>query len=98
MGVRKYKSRLGMMRNYNGDMIFEEMAIREFLACHPSLEQVLAIRASEELQERASELLSRNKHSPLTQSEEAELDQIFALEHLVRMVKAEAFEKLARQK
>ena len=77
-------------------MTIEDAGIIELLTSCPPPKQVLAIRPSLELQARASELLSRNKVGILTSSEETELDQILALEHLVRMAKARAFQQIAK--
>src|SRR5437773_1355018 len=66
----------------------------EFLASLPSPEEVLALRASESLQARVSELLEKNRTTGLTPAEEQELDQYGYLDHLVRIAKAKAHPKL----
>jgi len=77
-------------------MTNEGVAVIELLTSHPTPKQVLAIRPSLEFQARASELLSRSKMGILASSEETELDQILAFEHLVRMAKARAFQQIAK--
>ncbi len=69
----------------------DEATIIDLLTSRPTPEQVLAIKPSPEFQARASELLSRSKAGILTSEEETELDQILALEHSVRMAKAQAY-------
>lgn len=68
--------------------------LMEFLASLPTPEEVLALRASESLQSRVSDLLGRNRTVGLTPSEEQELDEYEYLDHLVRIAKAKAHLKL----
>lgn len=53
-------------------------------------EEILKYRPSQTAQNRASELLARNKTGELTPEEQAELDQLGDLEHLMQLVKARA--------
>jgi hypothetical protein len=69
----------------------DEAKIIELLTSRPTAEQVLSITPSPELQARTSELLEQNKAGMLSPREEAELERILTLEHLVRMAKAQAF-------
>lgn len=64
----------------------EELA--EFLASHPSDEEILAYHASELVQSRVSDLLARNRTNGLTTDESREMDEYEFLEHLVAMLKA----------
>jgi hypothetical protein len=73
----------------------DENAIMELLASRPTLEQILSIRPSSELQARVSELLRRNKEMELSRQEEIELERYLTLEHIVRLAKAYAYEQLA---
>jgi hypothetical protein len=72
----------------------DEGAIIAVLASQPTPEQVLALHPSAELQARVSELLARSKASTLPPNEAAELERYLMLEHLVRMAKAHAFQRL----
>lgn len=73
----------------------DEAKIIDLLTSRPTPEQVLAIKPSPELQARASELLFRSKTGVISSREEAELERILTLEHLVRMAKAQAYLKLS---
>ena len=57
-------------------------------------EEVLGLRATRRLQSRVSELLEKNRTVGLAPSEEQELDQYEYLDHLVRVAKARAHQKL----
>jgi hypothetical protein len=65
------------------------------LASQPSPQQVLAIRPSDGMQARISDLLLRSKATGLSRDEEAELDRYLNLEHLVRLAKARALKQIA---
>ena len=66
----------------------------EFLAGLPKPEDILALRASDTLQTRVTELLEKNRNEGLTQAEEQEWEQYHFVEHLVRMAKARALIKV----
>ena len=65
------------------------------LASQPTPEQVLALRPSDAMQARVSELLRRSKSDGLSRGDESELDRYLYLEHLVRLAKARAIEKIS---
>jgi hypothetical protein len=65
------------------------------LASRPSPQQVLAIRPSDAMQARVSELLRRSKDPGLSRAEESELDRYLFLEHLVGLAKARALEQIS---
>lgn len=71
----------------------DERAIMQVLASQPAPEQILALRASPELQARVSELLFQNKERGLSQQEQSELERHLYLEHLVRLAKAHAYKQ-----
>lgn len=75
----------------------DESAGMSLLASQPSPDQVLALRPSTEFQARVSELLARSKEGGLSRLEEAELERALTLEHLVRLAKAYAWQRLARK-
>lgn len=75
----------------------DENAVLGLLASRPAPEEVLAIRASAELQSRAGELLRRSKQDELNGTEAAELERLLMLEHLVRLAKAHAYRQLTNR-
>ena len=75
----------------------DERAIIAILTSQPAPEQVLAIRPSSEIQSRSSELQERSKHGTLTTQERTELDRYLLLEHMVRIAKANACPRRAKQ-
>jgi hypothetical protein len=62
--------------------------IADFLARGPSPEQMLSFRPSAQVQQRASELLAKQRDSRLSAEEEWELDQFEHAEMLMQLVKA----------
>ncbi|MCU0570055.1 MAG: hypothetical protein MUF49_26205 [Oculatellaceae cyanobacterium Prado106] len=72
----------------------DEKDIILLLASQPAPEEILAIRPSLEFQARVSELLAQSKAGTLTAKGEAELERYLTLEHLVRLAKTRALEKL----
>ena len=74
----------------------DEQEIIQTLATSPSPETILALRPSEALQARISELLARSKEGPITHVEESEMERYLTLEHWVRLAKAYAYQQLAK--
>jgi len=72
----------------------DEQRVIEVLARQPTPEEILALRPAPALQARAGDLLQRSKDHGLTVAERAELDRSLVLEHLVRIAKARALERL----
>lgn len=66
-------------------------AIIDVLASQPTPDEVLALRPSAAMQQRASMLLDRSKGHALSVDEATELERYLVLEHLVRLAKARAF-------
>jgi hypothetical protein len=62
--------------------------IAEFLASGPSQQELLKYRPSEQLQERATELLGKLKDDRLTAEEQRELDQFEWMESLMGLIQA----------
>lgn len=78
-----------------GQLGFDGAAdVLEFLAGLPSPEEVLALRPSSALQSRIETLLDKNRTEGLSPTEEEEWQRIESLEHLVRMSKATAQQRL----
>lgn len=57
-------------------------------------EQVAAFRFSDEIEERISELLEKNRANQLSQAEEVELERLSLLEEQLEFVKATALSRL----
>ncbi len=72
--------------------IYDELA--ELLASMDS-DKVLRFHASKLAQEHLEELLEKNKEGELTPSEVQELEKYMAVEHIVRLAKARARQRLA---
>jgi hypothetical protein len=66
----------------------------DFLASSPSQEEILAYKASDELQARLSYLLDKNRNDRLSDEENAELDEILRLDHFVTMLKISVRKKI----
>jgi hypothetical protein len=69
----------------------------EFLASGPRPEEIVAFRPSGAHVDRSRELLYKNRQSHLTEAEEAELDEMEHINHLITLLKAEARRILAAQ-
>ena len=72
---------------------YEEIV--DFIASGPSSRAVVEFEPSDEAQERLHELMDRKKNDVLTAEEQSELDHFLQLEHLMRLAKARARERLA---
>lgn len=72
--------------------IYDELA--ELLASMDS-DKVLKFHASKPAQERLEALLEKNKEGELTTIEAQELEKYMAVEHIVRLAKARARQRLA---
>jgi hypothetical protein len=78
-----------------GQLQFDGAAdVLEFLAGLPSPDEVLALRPSALLQSHIDALLEKSRAEGLTVAEEEDWRQIESLEHLVRMAKAKAVQRL----
>ena len=69
--------------------------ITDFLLMNPSLEQIIAYKPSEVLDNRLHELLDKNASVGLTPDERSELDRFLEINHLLIILKAKARLKLA---
>jgi 3-methyladenine DNA glycosylase/8-oxoguanine DNA glycosylase len=85
-----------LLNERSGNFV-DEQEIVALLASQPTPEQILAVRPSSEFQTRVSELLSQSKAGTLLAKGEAELERYLTLEHLVRLAKAHAYERLRSQ-
>jgi hypothetical protein len=80
----------------NVTLLTDEIA--EFLATCPSREGFLSYRPSQQVQQRAKELLHKNKDGSITKYEQRELDQYEHAEMLMRLVKARLRSRNASQR
>jgi len=71
---------------------FDEIV--DFLTSTPSPAQVLAFKPSLNLQNRADELLQKSKEGSLTEAEQRDLDYFLVIEHLMRMAKIRANQRI----
>ena len=62
--------------------------ILEFLISRPSPQEIVKFGPTPEMQERASELLEKNRAGSLTKKEKVELDEYVKINHLVTLLKA----------
>lgn len=63
-----------------------------FLAMGPSPKEIVSFRPSKQSIERTKELLEKNRAGTLTTEENAELDQMARMDHLMTLIKAKAFQ------
>ncbi|MBZ0318195.1 MAG: hypothetical protein K8L91_17375 [Anaerolineae bacterium] len=75
-----------------------KIEVLDFLSTCPSAQQVLDFRASEGLQERLRYLLQQNKERTLTSEENAELDEMEYMDHLMAMLKAKIRIRMMEEK
>jgi hypothetical protein len=69
--------------------------VMDFLLSAPTPQAVVALRPSQESQERLRYLLDGNRNETLDDAERAELETYLQVEHFVRQLKIRAQEKLA---
>ena len=79
------------LRDWVGASVLAQEVV-SFLARGPRPQEILAFRPSEGAVTRSRELLRRNKTGALTPAEEAELDEMALLDHLVTLIKAKAWQ------
>ncbi len=70
--------------------------IIDFLGTGPSPGEVMAYTVSDRAQERLRRLLAINEAGLTSEEEQAELDEIEQIEHIMILLKTQAQEKLAR--
>ena len=71
--------------------------VTDFLGATPTLAELTAYRLPEALQNRAHELLEKNRTGSLTDEERAEMEEFRQIDHLLTLVKAKARLKLKAQ-
>ncbi|MAU11902.1 MAG: hypothetical protein CL607_18900 [Anaerolineaceae bacterium] len=65
-----------------------------FLAASPSAEAIMAYRPSQDLQDRLSELLEKNRQGQLSTEENAELDEFLRMNRFMSRLQARAKQHL----
>lgn len=81
-----------MTAEYNS--VYDELA---FFLASLSPRKVLAYKASPKAQERVTLLLEKNRIEGLTTEENSEMERYMTVEHIVRLAKAKALQKLNNQ-
>lgn len=71
--------------------VFAELI--DFLSSSPSSDEILAYKPSEELEERLSFLLEKNRKDNLTAEERSELDEFLRYDHFMTMLKLRTQER-----
>ncbi len=71
--------------------------VTDFLSSAPSLEELATYRLPDELQNRAHDLLEKNRDGSLSDQERAEMEEFREIDHLLTLVKAKARLKLKAQ-
>lgn len=71
--------------------------VAQFLARHPTPEQIIAFHPSAEVAARAYELIQNNRDGSLTERERRELESYAVIEYLMELVKLEAHRQLRQQ-
>jgi hypothetical protein len=82
------------------DTTFMQRAYQEiinFIAAGPNPQRLTTFQSSAEGQARVAQLIHQEKNGGLTQEEKEELDHYLQIEHLMRMVKAQAYHHLAHE-
>jgi len=72
------------------------LEIIDFIAAGSTTAEVAHFRPSREAQQRVADLIEREKTGGLSSLEKAELDHFVELEHILRMAKAKAKQRLRR--
>jgi hypothetical protein len=67
----------------------------DFIAANTAPAKLIAFRPSPQTRSRVAELVSREKTSGLSRDESSELDHFVEIEHLMRLAKARARQRLA---
>jgi len=67
---------------------YEEIV--EFIAAGTNPSSIISFHPSEEVKERVSNLIFREKNEELAEDEREELDRYLQLEHIMRLAKARA--------
>lgn len=80
----------------NTEKIYSEFT--DFITSNPSLEDIAEYRLSDAAEAFINDLLENNQNRRLSAEEQTELDHFMLLEHVMRMIKFKAIEKLEQAK
>ncbi|MEA5497000.1 hypothetical protein VB834_19335 [Limnoraphis robusta Tam1] len=69
----------------------------DFIASGATPQQIVSFQASEPIKERVRDLIEREKTTGLSTEEKSELNQFLQLEHLMRLIKARAYQYIEKQ-
>ena len=73
--------------------MFDEIV--DFLASGPAPAEILAFRPSESMKSNAEILLEKKRNDLISEEESHELEQLMMVEHIMRLAKARARQRLA---
>ena len=82
-------------REYQVILAYDEFV--DFIAAGNTPQSVVDFRASEETREHVAEMIRRQKTESLTADETAELNQYMHIEHLMRLAKSRARQRLRQE-
>ena len=68
--------------------------VTDFIGSAPTLQELAAYRLPDDLQERAHDLLDKNREGSLSDNERTEMEEFRQIDHILTMVKAKARLKL----
>lgn len=71
--------------------------VAQFLAYHPTPEQIVAFHPSPEAAARAYELIHADRDGELSEEERQELESYLVIEHLMELIRLEAHRHLRQQ-
>ncbi len=74
------------------ETLFSE--IIDFLASTPTPQHIIAFKPSDQLEQRLSDLLQKNREDALSLEERDELDEFVRMNHFLNMLKIRARQKL----
>ena len=69
----------------------------DFIASGPSPSSIVSFRPSREASEHVATLIEREKNTGLSPEEKSELDHYLELEHIMRLAKARARQRLTNE-
>lgn len=80
---------------YSATQLAEEVAT--LIASHPTPEQIIAFKASEEANDRVYTLIDAERVRPLSDEEAEELESYLMIQHLMILAKAKAYLQVKQQ-
>lgn len=69
----------------------------DFIASGATPQQIVSFQASQQVKERVANLIKQEKTTGLSTEDKSELEQFLQLEHLIRLIKARAYQYLEKQ-